>query len=317
MHFQSINMKNNLLVLAGLILLAACGGKKEEPKKKSSDYNLKNIKELIGIARIEPENKISPIGAEIAGRVVEILVIEGEPLKKGQLIMLLDDSAESAQVEQSTSKLASRNQRVFSLQAKVEAIKIKLEAADVEGKRDRALADAKAGTEKAATDSETAYNNLRADLIIAQADLQEAKSGVNEVSAETNYISKMRNKKRINAPADGMMLNWDIRLGQAIGAGTKLGDFAPAGGLIAITEVDELFAMKVKKGQRVSINLQGTKQTLTSGIVVYCSPYLSKKSIFSDRADNLEDRRVREVRVRVDNPSAVLIGSRVECIIKL
>jgi HlyD family secretion protein len=317
MHFQSINMKNNLLVLAGLILVTSCGGKKEEPKKKSSDYNLKNIKELVGIARIEPENKISPIGAEIAGRVVEILVKEGEPVKKGQLIMLLDDSAESAQVEQSTSKLATRNQRVNSLQAKVEAIKIKMEAADVERKRDRALANAKAGTDKAATDSETTYNNLRADLIIAQADLQEAKSGVNEVSAETNYLSKMREKKRVYAPADGMMLNWDVKLGQAIAAGTKLGDFAPAGGLIAITEVDELYALKVKKGQRVTVNLQGTKQVLTTGSVVYCAPYLSKKSIFSDRADNLEDRRVREVRVRVDNPSAVLIGSRVECIIKL
>jgi HlyD family secretion protein len=317
MHFQSINMKNTLLVLAGLILFSSCGGKEEEPKKKTSDYNLKNIKELVGIARIEPENKISPIGAEIAGRVVEILVKEGEPVKKGQLIMLLDDSAESAQVEQSTSKLATRNQRVNSLQAKVEAIKIKVEAADVERKRDRALANAKAGTEKAATDSETAYNNLRADLIIAQADLQEAKSGVNEVNAETNYLSKMREKKRIYAPTDGMMLNWDVKLGQAIAAGTKLGDFAPAGGLIAITEVDELYALKVKNGQRVTINLQGTKQVLTSGSVVYCAPYLSKKSIFSDRADNLEDRRVREVRVRVDNPSAVLIGSRVECIIKL
>lgn len=310
-------MKNTLLVLAGLILFSSCGGKEEEPKKKTSDYNLKNIKELVGIARIEPENKISPIGAEIAGRVVEILVKEGEPVKKGQLIMLLDDSAESAQVEQSTSKLATRNQRVNSLQAKVEAIKIKVEAADVERKRDRALANAKAGTEKAATDSETAYNNLRADLIIAQADLQEAKSGVNEVNAETNYLSKMREKKRIYAPTDGMMLNWDVKLGQAIAAGTKLGDFAPAGGLIAITEVDELYALKVKNGQRVTINLQGTKQVLTSGSVVYCAPYLSKKSIFSDRADNLEDRRVREVRVRVDNPSAVLIGSRVECIIKL
>jgi hypothetical protein len=50
---------------------------------------------------------------------------------------------------------------------------------------------------------------------------------------------------------------------------------------------------------------------------VYCAPFLSKKSIFNDRADNLEDRRVREVRVQIDNPDAVLIGSRVECIIGL
>lgn len=310
-------MKNNFLFLFGLVFLLSCGGKKEEPKKKTSDYKLNNIKELVGIARIEPENKIAPLGAEIAGRVVEILVSEGEPVKKGQLIMLLDDSAESAQVDQSNSKLATRNDQVNIMQAKLEAIKIKVDAAAVEYKRDRALADAKAGTEKAAVDAETVYNNLRADLLIAQANLQEARSGVNEVISETNYISKMRDKKRIYAPEDGMMLNWEVKSGQAISAGTKLGDFAPAGGLIAITEVDELYALKVKKGQRVAINMQGTNQTLTSGVVVYCAPYLSKKSIFSDRADNLEDRRVREVRVRVDNPSAVLIGSRMECIIKL
>jgi hypothetical protein len=34
---------------------------------------------------------------------------------------------------------------------------------------------------------------------------------------------------------------------------------------------------------------------------------LSKKSIFSDRADNQEDRRVREVHVRVDNPKGMSI----------
>jgi hypothetical protein len=86
---------------------------------------------------------------------------------------------------------------------------------------------------------------------------------------------------------------------------------------MAITEVDELFAMKVKKGQRVLINVQGTYEMLSTGTVIYCAPFLSKKSIFNDRADNLEDRRVREVRVRINRPEAVLIGSRVECVINL
>jgi predicted RNA-binding protein with TRAM domain len=114
-----------------------------------------------------------------------------------------------------------------------------------------------------------------------------------------------------------MILNWDIKLGQTIASGVKLADFAPNGDLIATTEVDELYAMKVKKGQRVKINIQGTKEELSSGTVIYCAPFLSKKSIFNDRADNLEDRRVREVRVRIDKPDAVLIGSRVECVISL
>jgi multidrug resistance efflux pump len=147
--------------------------------------------------------------------------------------------------------------------------------------------------------------------------LEEAQAGVKEVGAETNYLNQLKDKKRIYAPEDGMMLNWDVKVGQAVAAGTKLGDFAPDGNLIAITEVDELYAMKVKVGQKVNVNMQGTTNLLTKGTVTYCASYLSKKSIFSDRADNLEDRRVREVHVRVNNPKAVLIGSRVECIILL
>jgi HlyD family secretion protein len=310
-------MRKSAIFLMVILILTACGGKSEETKKKKIDYKLSKIDQLVGIARIEPESKICPIGSEIPGRVVSILVSEGEAVKKGQLIMLLDESSEQAQVQQSTSKTATRQQRVKSLEAKIAAIGIKLNAADVERKRDRALANAKAGTEKAATDSETTYKNLEADLIIAKADLSEAVAGVNEINAESNYLSQLKNKKRVYAPEDGMMLNWDVKLGQAIAAGTKLGDFAPAGNLMAITEIDELYALKVKNGQKVSINLQGTSDKLSSGTVIYCAPYLSKKSIFSDRADNLEDRRVREVHVRVDNPNAVLIGSRVECIISL
>jgi len=309
-------MKTSSLIVLS-VLLFSCGGKSTEPKKKATNYTLDKIDKLVGVARIEPENKICPIGSEIPGRVVSIEVQEGQFVKKGQLIMLLDESTELAQVQQSTSKLVTRTQRVKSLQAKIAAIQIKLKAAEVESKRDRTLANAKAGTEKAAIDSETNYQNLAADLLIAQADLEEAQAGVKEVGAETNYLNQLKDKKRIYAPEDGMMLNWDVKVGQALAAGTKLGDFAPDGNLIAITEVDELYAMKVKMGQKVNVNLQGTTNLLTKGTVTYCAPYLSKKSIFSDRADNLEDRRVREVHVRVDNPKAVLIGSRVECIILL
>ena len=64
----------------------------EETKKKKTDYKLSEINQLVGIARIEPESKICPIGSEIPGRVVSILVTEGQAVKKGQLINLLDES---------------------------------------------------------------------------------------------------------------------------------------------------------------------------------------------------------------------------------
>lgn len=298
------------------LVLSACGTK-EEKKISVEKYKVDKIDQIIGIARIEPAAKISPIGAEIAGKVVQIHVQEGQFVKKGTLLASLDQSLDQAQVQQSLAKVQTRQQRIKSLEAKVAAVELKVYLADIERQRDRNLADAKAGTQKAAFDSESAYSNLKAELAVAKADLAEANAALAEVESERNYTQKLLDKKNIYAPTDGMILNWDVKIGQAVAIGSKLADFAPEGELIATTEVDELFAMKVKKGQRVQINIQGTSELLSTGTVIYCAPFLSKKSIFNDRADNLEDRRVREVRVRIDQPDAVLIGSRVECVIKL
>ena len=298
------------------LVLSACGAK-EEKKVSVEKYKVDKIDQIIGIARIEPAAKISPIGAEIAGKVVQIHVQEGQFVKKGTLLASLDQSLDQAQVQQSQAKAQTRQQRIKSLEAKIAAVELKVNLADIERQRDRNLADAKAGTQKAAFDSESAYSNLKAELAVAKADLAEANAALAEVESERNYTQKLLDKKNIYAPSDGMILNWDVKIGQAVAIGSKLADFAPEGDLIATTEVDELFAMKVKKGQRVQINIQGTSEMLSTGSVIYCAPFLSKKSIFNDRADNLEDRRVREIRVRIDQPDAVLIGSRVECVIKL
>ena len=306
------------IILPALLLFAlnSCGGKAYK-EVKVDKYKVDKIDKIIGIARIEPAAKISPLGAESAGKIAKIHVLEGVFVIKGTLLLTLDQSLDIAQMQQNEAKLLTRQQRIKSLEAKIEAIELKVSIADIERGRDRNLAAAQAGTQKAAFDSESAYKNLKAELNIAKADLAEAKATLGEVETERNYSQKLLDKKNIYAPADGMVLSWDSKLGQAVSVGAKLGDFAPAGDLIATTEVDELFAMKVKKGQRVQINIQGTKEKLSSGTVVYCAPFLSKKSIFNDRADNLEDRRVREVRVRIDQPEAVLIGSRVECVINL
>ncbi len=309
MHF-----KTSSLVLLTLILIS-CGSK--EAPVKLEKYKVNKIDQIIGVARIEPAAKISPIGSESAGKIVQIHVQEGQFVEKGTLLLTLDQSLDIAQLQQSEAKMLTKQQRSKSLEAKIAALELKIEIADAERNRDRNLANAQAGTQKAAFDSENTYKNLKAELAIAKADLAEANAALGETKMELNYTKKLSDKKNIYAPADGMVLNWDVKQGQAVTIGNKLGDFAPKGDLIATTEVDELFAMKVKNGQHAAINIQGTKERLSTGTVVYCAPYLSKKSIFNDRADNLEDRRVREVRVRIDQPEAVLIGSRVECIISL
>jgi hypothetical protein len=98
-------------------------------------------------------------------------------------------------------------------------------------------------------------------------------------------------------------------------SGTAVAEFAPDGAVTVICEVDELFVDKIQLGQKATIRPQGATETLAEGVVMTVSPYLKKKSIFSDEAGALEDRRVREVRVKLNTTANLLFNSRVECVI--
>jgi multidrug resistance efflux pump len=145
---------------------------------------------------------------------------------------------------------------------------------------------------------------------------REASTKLRELEADLRSSRADLGRTIVLAPADGLVLSIDTRIGSAAASNSKLGTFAPKGPLMAVTEVDELFADQVKLGDKAFIRPQGRMDTLSTGTVVFAAPSLSAKSLFSGQATDLEDRRVREVRVQLDR-SDVLIGSRVDCVIML
>jgi hypothetical protein len=109
----------------------------------------------------------------------------------------------------------------------------------------------------------------------------------------------------------------DITLGSLVTPQKSIGVFAPESPLSAWCEIDELFADEVEIGQKAYVRYQGTTDPLVFGIVSFAGPYLRRKSIFSDEVGDLQDRRVREVRITLDPETSLLFGSRVECVILL
>ena len=154
-------------------------------------------------------------------------------------------------------------------------------------------------------------------LDASKKDLLQAQKRLNELKSDIEYYQTILDKKTVRAPLDGTILSVDTKLGDNVSGTTSVSDFAPDGSVMAITEIDELFSDKIKIGQKAYVRAQGDTIVLATGKVIEAAPYLRKKSLFSDKADDLEDRRVREVRVQLDSTEKLLIGSRVECIIDL
>lgn len=304
------------------MLLQACGGNETQNTTETDEGAIQPdtplvVQEIVGIARIQPPGKIITLNAESSGYVQEVKFAESQPVEKGEILILLDNKVQQSQLVQARSKLQTQQSVIASAKATLGSLQVKLANANNTLDRNQRLASGNALTQQTLDDSRFAVEDLEKQMIAQQAIISQQENRLTELRADVNYYQTLLEERTIRAPLSGTFLSSDVKPGNFITNNTSIGDFALNGAYQAITEVDELFATKVKLGQTAYIRPQGFTEKLASGKVVYIAPYLKQKSLFSDSPDNLEDRRVREVRVELDSKEDILIGSRVECVIKL
>lgn len=313
-------MKTIYLVICGFLLIS-CGGEDEKTAQQTDSVQTvrppARVDDILGIAIIEPAARISALSAETGGLVRSVNVEIGQQVRKGQAILTMDNAVENAQLRQATVKISTQQDAIETARQNVQTLRVQLQKAEADQQRNDRLFAGNALTRKEFDDSQYQVTNLQQQIRASEAQVKQAQGRVSELRADSQYARTVAGLKTVKAPANGTLLSLDAKVGQFLANNQSIGDFAPAGPLVAVTEIDELFALNVKVGQKAIVRPQGSSDVLTTGTVVLASPYLRKKSLFSDNAANLEDRRVREVRVQLDDPTKVIIGARVECVIKV
>ena len=301
-----------------LTLLVACG-KKEEPKQTTTVTapDSVNVGQVVGIASVEPQQRVMPLSCQVSGVVSKIIKNSGDNVNANEVIIELEHTVESAQLVQAQSKYATQENVIAGQKANKASVQVKYNNAKTTSDRNQRLLASGAITQQVFDDSKANMESLQEDLITNDANIAQQQSKLKEIQADIAYAQTLVNRKIVKAPVKGTILNLNLKLGSIINSNESFGDFAPEGPFIAIGEIDEMFAQKLRLGQSAYIREQGGTDTIATGKVYFMSPYLKKKSLFSDRPDNLEDRRVREVRVLLDDKSNVLIGTRVECVIDI
>jgi multidrug efflux pump subunit AcrA (membrane-fusion protein) len=306
--------------ILGLILalaLFSCGDNKKEKAAAVADSLAKatplEINKVMGIAIIEPADQIAGLASESNGIIEKINVKAGESVSAGQIILSLNNDLEIAQIQQAQSKIGTQKQAIATAEAHLSLLKNQNEKAKRDLIRDQGLFGGKALTQQALDNSIYALENIEKQIVSQKVAVEQEKAKILEINADIKYYQALLSKKIVKAPQAGVLLSLNVHLGEFLATSQSIADFAPNGPAIALTEIDELFALKVKIGQKAEIKNQGSGDVRATGTVILTSPYLRKKSLFSENSSNLEDRRVREVRVQLDDASKVILGARVEC----
>jgi multidrug resistance efflux pump len=304
-----------LSCLSLLSTLAACGEEKTETTPPVITEPTKDL--VMGVGRVEPEEGIVELMAGTDGRILAVLVDENETVRKGQPLLDIEQAVESSQLAQAQSKLTFQKEAIAVLRSEVEVQRTQLKNAETDYRRVANLLAGNAATQQEVDNKQAEVQRLEKTLAVAQTKLKEGEGQLNVLAADIRYYQTVLSQKAVLSPSDGKVLMLEAKPGQYARADTKVCDFIPKGDPIVRTEVDEVFADRVAVGQKAFICSQTTGDTLANGMVIFAADFLKSKSLFKDQSTELEDRRVREVRIAMQGDKLPLVGSRVDCFIQL
>lgn len=305
-----------------VLLLSACG-QQGEPDESASPPDSTAVKlysirpdRVVGIARVEPEEKLVTLYPTGSGLIREVYVRLGDTVVRGQVLFELDHDREDAQLARIEAQLREQESGLPVIEADLRKAELQAELAERELARVRQVFDQGAETRQTLDETDYAFRSARQEVASLQARLANARAGLAVIRADLRVARVDSEERRVRAPADGRMLSVDVAAGFLANSNTALGQLAPRSPTTVVTEIDELFADAVQLGQPAYVRRQGAQDTLAVGKVVEVAPALSQKSLFSDAVGALEDRRVREVRIRLTGGAdSLLYGSRVEAVI--
>ena len=307
---------SSLFLLSVSMGMMACSGNnapESNPAMPRDSTTLPVKNEVFGVARIEPESEIIQLTAGAAGKIVNVLVTDNQEVKAGTEILQLDVDLARAQLAQAQSKMLAQDAAEQVAQANLDQVRLDLEQAEKDLALARKLLAGNAETPQQVRDQEDQVATLRQRVRVAEAQYLQTQAQRPALEADIRYDQTQLTKKRIHLPEDGKILKVLVHTGEYVSNSTQILEYAPSGPVVARTEVDELFADRVEVGQSAAIYSQMTGEQLATGKVIFAASYLSQKSLFKNQSTELEDRRVREVKVQLDQGKMPLFGSRVDC----
>ena len=253
------------LVVAAVLLLRG-----RTPAEVVTVRSMPLVRTLQFSARVATISRVD-VGATVTGRVSEVLVREGDQVRKGQLLARLEPEearaalaqAQAAQVQAQSRLAGLRSTGRSTTRAQLDQAEATLRAAQAELRRveqlvaqgfvsasrlddARRAVEVARGQRDAAAAQATANTDQGTDVRQAQAQLEAAR-------AATQAAQVRLDQTTIEAPADAKVLSRQVEPGQIVQPGKALLGLALAGPTQVVAQVDERFLQQLRVGQDASV----------------------------------------------------------------
>src|SRR5690348_8675602 len=185
------------------------------------------------------------LAPEVTGRVKEILVKEGDQVKRDQLLMRLDPAAPRAAIEQSQAQVRQARLRIERGEVDVAAQVTKVKR--FEALKANGMVDA------------NSLQELAAARDLAEVDLRTSREQLSQAQAQLRQAEEQLAKTEIRSPLDGKVTAIYVKVGQTAVpsfsgiSGSILVDVADTASIDAEINVDETDIARVRVGAQARV----------------------------------------------------------------
>ncbi|MBN2135746.1 MAG: HlyD family efflux transporter periplasmic adaptor subunit [Acidobacteria bacterium] len=264
------------------------------------------------------------ISPKIAGRIDAILAEEGDYVKKGQLLLQMDDRQLKIQVQRAEAALniaeqqfkdleaGARKEEIAAAKASVSAAEAAVKKAASDLKRAKELFNDEAASKDFLEKAELQMENSQKNLDVAWENLKLIKAGarsnvlesakfrVNEAKRAMDEVMLLQTDSRTFSPINGIVTVRSAEPGEIIGAGTPvLTVINPADCYLKIY-ISEKILGNIKLGRKAKIYSDSHPDKTFEGTLTF----LSSEAEFTPRNIQTKDERVKlmfAAKVAIDN----------------
>jgi HlyD family secretion protein len=251
------------LGVAGLILILIAGsvisGKREQPIPVTTEKATRRtiIETVSATGKIQPETEVK-ISPEVAGEIIELPVVDGKEIKKGDLLVKIRPDSYKAQLEQQQAAISTAESVSGQQQAAVQK-------AEQDLKQAKDLYQKKLISQTEMLAAQTTYDSAKAMY----------ESGLHSIEGAKASSSQARDqlsKTTIYSPLDGVVTVLNSKLGERVVAtnqfaGTEVMRVADLNHMQAVVDVNENDVVHVKIGDSATIAIDAYGERKFKGTV--------------------------------------------------
>ncbi|WP_187970473.1 efflux RND transporter periplasmic adaptor subunit [Aquibium microcysteis] len=216
------------------------------------------VETLVVTGSIVPRQEAA-VGVDLSGMIVqELLADEGDVVKKGAVLAVLDRSMLDTQLAQAEANRAQAEASIAQVAAQITDAEIGVRQASEALERARELQRKGIAAQSQLDNAVNAYDSALAKLESARKALAASTAQLGVIDAQKRNVELQIEKTQVRSPVDGLILDRNATLGGIVGAsGGALFRIAIDGDLELSASVAETSLGRLKAGMPAEISVAG------------------------------------------------------------